>query len=208
MSMASELVKKNLKDMEDEEVLKKHYASKDSWAIVAEKHGLRQRGQKILIQEDPYKSRYDCSDCKGTGHTDEICTLCKGDKFEVVFDEQLNEDVRRPCRGCTVMVERNISYGKKLCPTCKGRQGVLIMTDDSKKRPTTGTVIAIGDKVTEWKVGDKVIFNNYTGTAFELENTPLRVMKEDDVLSEWKPLKNGQFEEVDLQADLKEAGIV
>lgn len=180
------------------------------WGIIAEKHGLRPIGLKILIKEDEFKSRYDCSTCGGKGHTNEICPVCKGTKNEIMHDEQLQEDVMRPCRGCTIRGERTISYGYRFCPTCNGKQGTIILTDDSKKRPTTGVILSIGNKVTEWKIGQHVIYNNYTGTEFHLEQVVLRVMLEDDVLCEYRILnknKTGQPQEIDLHADLKEAGV-
>ena len=41
--------------------------------------------------------------------------------------------------------------------------GSIILTDFSKKRPTTGTIIAVGNKVEERKVGERVVYGEFTG---------------------------------------------
>ena len=39
----------------------------------------------------------------------------------------------------------------------------IILTDYSKKRPTSGTIIAIGSKVKDFKVGNRIIYGEFSG---------------------------------------------
>ena len=39
----------------------------------------------------------------------------------------------------------------------------IILTDFSKKRPTSGTIIAVSDKVKDFKIGDRIIYGEFSG---------------------------------------------
>lgn len=152
----------------------------ENWGIFGESGAMRPVQDRLLIQEDEWKSKFDCSACGGKGHTDEVCPRCLGKKyiFSKIDKEQEN------CPECSITGERNITYGKVICSVCHGKQGSIITPDDSKLRPTTGIVMAIGSEVTEFKVGAHVLYHNYTGTAFEMYKLNLRIMREHDVLCE------------------------
>ena len=164
------------------------------WAVLQDTLALRPIGDRILIMEDEFKSRFDCKTCNGKGHTGEVCPHCMGTK---VYKGRTKED-SGPCPDCTIKgvkegVSRNpidITYGKVLCPLCNGKQGTIIVPDDAKKRPTTGTIIAIGKEVTEYNVGSRVLYHNYSGTEFEMQNTKLRIMRQMDVFCEVRGLDN------------------
>lgn len=47
--------------------------------------------------------------------------------------------------------------------------GGIILTDYSRKRPTTGTIIGIGDKVTEFKVGMRIVYGEFSGIKEKME---------------------------------------
>lgn len=70
--------------------------------------------------------------------------------------------------------------------------GGIIIPDNSKEKPSKGTVIAVGDGGRDdkgnlipmiLKIGDKVLFTKWGGTEFKLNDEELLVMKESDVLA-------------------------
>jgi len=173
----------------------KRASTEQEWAIINSGKSiplaLRPIGNRILIREDEFKSRYDCKTCKGKGHTEEVCPQCLGQKI-IISRLDRSED---NCPSCTVQGERTISYGRKICPDCGGKGGSIIIPDESKRPPTTGTIIAIGRDVTEYNVGDRVLYSNYTGSKFEMEGVTIRFCAEHDVYCEVKGLSETASEE-------------
>lgn len=181
------------------------------WGLVAKDSdnplALRTTGTKVLIRDDKFKTGYECKTCSGKGHTDEPCLNCKGTALEEQ-DKGDGEKVLYPCRACSVGASgARKSYGFKLCPSCNGRQATIIIPDENQRRPTTGTIISCGQLVRYYKIGDHVLFNNYTGSPFEIEGESLRVCKEDDVLSEVKFLKQEKGIEERKYKELEETGV-
>jgi co-chaperonin GroES (HSP10) len=155
------------------------------WAIIKETEALRAIGHRILVLEDEFKSGYECKDCDGTGHTDVICVHCKGTGL------WKGKHDNGPCPDCEVgTAGTRKSLGFELCPTCKGRSGMIIVPDDAKRRPCTGVILSKGSDVTEFTVGTRVLYTNYTGTDFEIAGgIKLRIMLDHDVMAEYKKLK-------------------
>lgn len=163
----------------------KHGLDPAAWAIIKDTEALRAIGHRILVLEDEFKSGYECKDCGGTGHTDLICLHCKGSTF------WKGKEDNGPCPDCEVGTSGiRKSLGFELCPTCKGRSGMIIVPDDAKRRPCTGVILSKGSEVTEFTVGSRVLYTNYTGTDFEiLGGVKLRIMLDHDVMAEYKKLK-------------------
>lgn len=44
------------------------------------------------------------------------------------------------------------------------KSGIVLPGTVSKEKPITGEILAVGDEVSEVKVGEKVIYEKYTGT--------------------------------------------
>ena len=171
-------------------------AVETEWGIVSELTALRPIADRILVLEDEFKSRYDCTECHGKGHLGVKCPWCKGTKYFKGDEEQ------GYCRDCTAGVQGGAvgrTLGFVLCTKCNGSGGTIVIPDDTKKRPTTGRVIAIGSLVTEFKVGNNILFTNYTGQDFEVDGIKLRVMRQHDVYCERKALnkKNSDSVQVD-----------
>lgn len=61
----------------------------------------------------------------------------------------------------------------------------LIIPDTAKEKPLRGTVIAVGngkkDEPMTVKVGDEVIFGQYSGTEIKVEGKNYLIMKEADI---------------------------
>lgn len=63
----------------------------------------------------------------------------------------------------------------------------IILSDYSKRRPTSGTIIAMGTKVTDFKIGDRIIYGDFSGQKqiinYQGEDTEVFLMTEDDILA-------------------------
>ena len=88
-----------------------------------------------------------------------------------------------PLRNCIVV--------KKIEDVNKTKSG-LQLSDDTKERPTKGTVLAIGTgKVTEdgktipmvVKVGDMILYPKYSGHPAKVDNEEFLILDEDEVLA-------------------------
>ena len=71
-------------------------------------------------------------------------------------------------------------------------KGGILLPESSKEKSRQGTVIAIGPGKTDdqgnlqsmnLKVGDQVLFSNYAGTEYTIENTEYLLLSEEDVLA-------------------------
>jgi chaperonin GroES len=70
--------------------------------------------------------------------------------------------------------------------------GGIVIPDNAKEKPTKGEVIAVGEgkpldngslRAPKVKVGDKVIYGQYSGSAYKHEGTEYKIVKEDDILA-------------------------
>ena len=70
-------------------------------------------------------------------------------------------------------------------------RGGLYIPDTAKEKPQQGEIVAVGpgrfekDKRVpmELKVGDKVLYGKYSGTEVTIDNEPLLILREADVLA-------------------------
>lgn len=131
-------------------------------------------GDRILVIEDEFRSGYECRQCGGTGTV--LCTDCDDGS------NRMNPNMR--CKTC---------WGDKKyqCPACEGKGGTLIVPDSAKRRPTTGEIVSVGDKVQHLKVGDSVMYGSFTGHVSELEaqsgeKVVLRTLHEAEILAKVK----------------------
>lgn len=58
----------------------------------------------------------------------------------------------------------------------------IILVDSAKQKPNTAEVKAIGSEVTELKVGDTIVFEQYRGTEFTLEGEDYLVLEIDNII--------------------------
>lgn len=70
--------------------------------------------------------------------------------------------------------------------------GGIVIPDNAKEKPTRGEVIAVGEgkaldngslRAPKVKVGDKVIYGQYSGSAYKHEGTEYKIVREDDILA-------------------------
>ena len=63
------------------------------------------------------------------------------------------------------------------------KSGIVLPGTASKEKPIIGEVLAVGKKIEEVSVGDKVIFEKYAGTEVKLDKKEYIVVKIADVLA-------------------------
>jgi len=59
----------------------------------------------------------------------------------------------------------------------------LYLPDSSKEKPVLAEVVATGPTVTTLKVGDKIIYKEYSTTELKIDGKEYLVLKEEDVLA-------------------------
>ena len=69
--------------------------------------------------------------------------------------------------------------------------GGIIIPDTAKEKPSQGEIVAVGpggrDEAgrvipIDLKVGDRVLFGQWSGTEVKIDNTELLIMKESDIM--------------------------
>ena len=60
----------------------------------------------------------------------------------------------------------------------------IILTDNSKNKPSYDTVVAIGpESEAEIKVDDKVVYKEYSGTDVKLDEEEFIIVEDEDILA-------------------------
>lgn len=59
----------------------------------------------------------------------------------------------------------------------------LFLPDSSKEKPVVAEVKAIGPDVKNIKVGDRIVYKEYSTTELKLDDTEYLIVKEEDVLA-------------------------
>lgn len=59
----------------------------------------------------------------------------------------------------------------------------IYLPDNAKEKPTMAVVKAIGPDVKGIKVGDKIVYKEYSVTELKIDGTEYLIVKEDDVLA-------------------------
>ena len=63
------------------------------------------------------------------------------------------------------------------------KSGIVLPGTASKEKPIIGEVLAVGSKIEEVKVGDKVIFEKYSGTEVKDGDESYLILEKDNVLA-------------------------
>lgn len=63
------------------------------------------------------------------------------------------------------------------------KSGIVLPGTASKEKPIIGEVLAVGSKIEEVKVGDKVIFEKYSGTELKDGEESYLILEKDNVLA-------------------------
>jgi co-chaperonin GroES (HSP10) len=104
---------------------------------------------RIVVEEDKFRSGYECLNCDGEGTVD--CKRCAG----------TGTIAGSRCVFCT--------NGQTVCPTCQGKGATVVIPETAKRRVTTGIVRAIGPKIQNRSlVGQRILYSNFAGNHMEL----------------------------------------
>ena len=72
----------------------------------------------------------------------------------------------------------------------------IVLPDYVKKRQNTGVVVTTGSKVKELKVGDRVLYGEYSGCREIVNNQEMFLMKEPDIIAIITEKKSKTVEEL------------
>jgi co-chaperonin GroES (HSP10) len=136
---------------------------------------------RVIVRQDEWRSGYECGRCGGKDIRNEcsyiLCDNCNGSgKSLIVKDGK-----------CSICDGRGIV----ICPDCKGKGATLVTPDSAKNRPTTGTIVSVGENVQHFKIGDKVIYPSFAGHGYDLggitsEGKPVSafcvILRDDEIL--------------------------
>lgn len=128
------------------------------------------KGNRILIQEDAFKTGYECTTCDGA--TKVACEGCSGSgQSPTVRGARCTS-----CEGSKTMT----------CPACNGKGGLIIAPEVAQRRPTTGMIVSVGPDCKDSAVGDAVMYSNFAGYVIDLERAgkpiAIRILHETEVL--------------------------
>ena len=59
----------------------------------------------------------------------------------------------------------------------------LYLPDNAKEKPVLASVEAVGPDVKTLKVGDKIVYKEYSTTELKIDGTEYLIVKEEDVLA-------------------------
>ena len=59
----------------------------------------------------------------------------------------------------------------------------IFLPDNAKEKPVLAQVVAVGPKVTQLKVGDKIVYKEYSTTELKIDGQEYLIVKEEDVLA-------------------------
>ncbi len=65
----------------------------------------------------------------------------------------------------------------------KTTSGLFLTESAAKEKSTIAKVLAVGDSVKNVKVGDRIVYKEYTTTDLKIDATEYLIVKEDDVLA-------------------------
>lgn len=128
--------------------------------------GFEADNDRLIILQDDYRSGYECPECLdknkrtigGKEVSTVVCPSCDGTKLR---PKAGNPNLQVKCSECE-------GEGWVVCPTCNGKGGTIVVAENAKGRPTTGTIVSIGPDVKNRNRGDKVIYPSFAGHAYDL----------------------------------------
>jgi co-chaperonin GroES (HSP10) len=68
----------------------------------------------------------------------------------------------------------------------QARKGTLLTTDSQKEQSTTGQVLAMGNDVEGFAVGDTIQWRPYAGFDIAMNGEPLKIFRTDEIDGQWK----------------------
>jgi hypothetical protein len=154
-------------------------------------------GDRLIVVQDEFRSGYECLTCKARDiriidqmHQASVltCGMCAGLGHQL---SSIVEGAKRTCPQCE-------GRGWHVCPDCQGTGtagGGIAHSQESERRPSTGTVYSKGSLVTRYERGDGVIYASFSGHFWELEAPDVHgnyvkiiigILREDEVIARVK----------------------
>lgn len=128
-------------------------------------------GSRLIVEEDGFKSGYECSGCAGTGTAK--CGACDGTGSRGIE----GSPTRRTCGECG-------GSGAVKCGECAGSGGLLAIPEESQRRPTTGIVRGVGTECTlDIAAGDRVLYGVFAGFGIDLKGITVRFLDQGEVIA-------------------------
>ena len=59
----------------------------------------------------------------------------------------------------------------------------LYLPDNAKEKPVIATVVAVGPDVKSLKIGNKIVYKEYSTTELKINDSEYLIVKEEDVLA-------------------------
>lgn len=59
----------------------------------------------------------------------------------------------------------------------------IFLPDNAKEKPVLAQIVAVGPNVTDLKVGDKIVYKEYSTTELNIDGVEYLIVKEEDVLA-------------------------
>lgn len=129
--------------------------------------GFEADNDRVIVLQDEYRSGLECPRCldknKHTQKGREVSTIScpdcngKGERPKVG-----NPAVNIKCSWC-------VGDGWIPCPECNGKGGTIILAENAKGRPTTGTIVSVGPDIKNREIGQRVIYPSFSGHAYDLK---------------------------------------
>lgn len=129
-------------------------------------------GDRVIIQEDEFRTGYECSSCDGKGKVP--CANCHG-----AGSHSLGGPVKK-CSHCE-------GAGHLRCSSCSGKGALIVAPEIAQRRPTSGTVVSAGQRCKYLREGDSVLYSNFAGYVVDLDRAgakvTLRILHESEILA-------------------------
>lgn len=146
-------------------------------------------GDRLIIQEDKFKTGYECHTCDGDGFIKEDCGFCVGRGKPPGYEDVNNDNSEgTPCRLCSIsrgmwgMIQ---GQGLKTCIDCNGKGATIVIPQQSERRPTSGVIHSMGPDVENKKLcpGTRVLYTIFAGTAIDFKGKgTCRIMHENEIM--------------------------
>lgn len=130
-------------------------------------------GDRMIVVQDDFRFGTECTTCgardiRMISQTEQrsvvVCEDCAGSGNRLVSLGKSEDEYLKKCSTCD-------GNGWHVCEACKGtgtEAGLIAHPKDREQRPTTGTIVSVGDRVTKFKRGDSIIYPSFVGHFWQL----------------------------------------
>lgn len=143
-------------------------------------------GDYVVVLQDRYRDELQCRKCAGRGYGTVECRGCGGTGLvQGLVSGEFRPVECADCRSSDFdSPALPKSTGKLPCSECRGtgqasaRVTGLVTSTENAKEPSTGVIVAVGKTVTEFMLGERILYSQFTGITYECEGRLWRVIKQ------------------------------